>query len=98
MEPDALDGAPVAGWIAAIAQQRDRRAFAALFEYYAPKVKAYMLRQGMADPTADELAQQVLKTIWDCAEGFDPSHVSPSAWIFSISRDLWIDHTRSFPD
>ena len=47
-----------AALIGAIALRRDRAAFAALFRFFAPRVKAWMLRAGAAPALAEELAQE----------------------------------------
>ncbi len=74
--------------------QGDRAAFAALFRQAAPKVKGYLLRLGTAPPLADELAQEVMLTIWHKAGQFDPSRSSAMTWIFVIARNRRIDSLR----
>ncbi len=80
--------------IAAIAQHRDRAAFAELFAYFAPRVKAWMLRAGSPPTIADELMQEVMLTVWQKARLFDPAKAGPSTWIFTIARNLRIDTMR----
>ena len=80
--------------IAAVAQRRDRECFAALFEYFAPRVKTYLLRLGMPASAADELAQETLLTVWRRADSFDPARAHASTWIFTIARNLRIDMLR----
>jgi RNA polymerase sigma-70 factor (ECF subfamily) len=45
--------------IRVIAQDRDRAAFADLFAYFGPRVKAWLLRAGASLTAADELAQEL---------------------------------------
>jgi len=80
--------------IVAIADQGDREAFARLFRHFAPRVKAYMVRQGMAAARAEELAQETLLTVWNKAALFDPSRADAATWIFTIARNLRIDALR----
>lgn len=80
--------------IVAVAQDRDRECFAALFAYFAPRVKSYLLRLGMPAGLADELAQETLLTVWRKAGSFDPSRATASTWIFTIARNLRIDALR----
>jgi RNA polymerase sigma-70 factor (ECF subfamily) len=80
--------------ILAIAAHGDRAAFATLFARFAPRVKAYLLRLGLDDGTAEEHAQEVLLTIWRKAAQFDPSRATAAAWIFTIARNLRIDAAR----
>lgn len=79
-----------------IARDRDRDAFAEVFEFYAPRVKRYMLRLGAEDALADELAQEVMLTLWRKAPLFDRNQASVSTWLFRIARNRRIDaHRRS---
>lgn len=80
--------------IVAVAQDRDRECFAALFTYFAPRVKSYLLRLGMPAALADDLAQETLLAVWRKAESFDPTRATASTWIFTIARNLRIDTLR----
>jgi len=88
------DRIDAAGLIAAIAARQDRAAFAALFKYFAPRVKALMVRNGLGDAGAEELAQETLLTVWHKARLFDPASTGAAAWIFTIARNLRIDAVR----
>jgi RNA polymerase sigma-70 factor, ECF subfamily len=96
--PDRLQSAETsADWarmIEAVALQRDRAAFASLFEYFAPRVKTYMWRSGTGEAAAEELAQETLLAVWRKAGQFDPATGGASAWIFTIARNLRIDAVR----
>lgn len=81
-------------WIVAVGSFRDRTCFISLFSHFAPKVKAYLLRHGLAEPTAEELAQETLLTVWRKASQFDPDRASASAWIYTIARNLRVDSLR----
>lgn len=77
-----------------VAQQRDREAFDALFGFFAPRVKAYLMRLGAPVGEADEIAQEVMVTVWRRAETFDSARASASTWIFTIARNRRIDAVR----
>lgn len=77
-----------------IAQTRDRQAFAALFQRYAARLKAFMIRSGAAPDAADEAVQEAFLAIWRRAETFDPSRASAAAWIFTIARNKRVDLLR----
>ncbi|KAA5804011.1 sigma-70 family RNA polymerase sigma factor [Alkalicaulis satelles] len=76
------------------AAARDRDAFAALFNFYAPRVKAYLLRLNAGDTLAEELTQEVMLTVWRKAGQFDRTQASASTWIFRIARNRRIDAAR----
>lgn len=72
----------------------DRAAFAALFAFFAPRIKAFMLRSGESEGHAEELAQEAMLTVWRKAGLFDPAGAGAAAWIFTIARNLRIDARR----
>jgi len=77
-----------------IARERDRTAFTALFESFAPRLKGYLLRQGARPAEAEELVQEAMVAVWRKAELFDPSRASAATWIFRIARNLRLDAAR----
>jgi RNA polymerase sigma-70 factor, ECF subfamily len=92
--PDVPGRTAACDWIGAIAARSDRAAFASLFEFYAPRVKAMLMRSGEAADTAEDVAQETLLTVWRKAAYFDSARASASAWIFTIARNLRIDRLR----
>jgi RNA polymerase sigma-70 factor, ECF subfamily len=98
---DMTDGRPLGRgddpWavrIVAIAARQDRGAFAELFGYFAPRVKAYLWKQGASDSQAEEIAQETMLSVWRKAELYDPGAASAATWIFTIARNLRIDAGR----
>ena len=85
---------PYAALVLAIAERGDRAAFRQLFDHYAPRVKGYLVRLGLDAARSEELAQEVLVTVWRKAAGFDPARASVSTWIFRIARNRRIDVYR----
>lgn len=78
----------------AVAERRDRRAFGRLFDYYAPKLQAFLMRGGLDAETTEELVQEVMLAVWRRAETYDPHQGSVSTWIFTIARNRRTDHYR----
>ena len=74
--------------------RKDRDAFATLFQYFAPRVKTMMIRAGVPEQRADDLAQDTMLSVWHKSHMFDPSGAGPSAWIYTIARNLRIDSLR----
>ena len=87
-------GAHHAALIDAIAQRQDRAAFAELFGYFAPRIKAWMLGAGSLPAAAEELAQETMLAVWQKARLFDPARAGASTWIFTIARNQRIDVLR----
>ncbi len=72
----------------------DKDAFATLFARYAPKVKSYLIRLGAAAIVAEDLAQDVMVSVWRRAASYDVAKAKPSTWVFVIARNAWIDRLR----
>jgi RNA polymerase sigma-70 factor, ECF subfamily len=87
-----------ARWLDAIAQRRDKTAFAALFGAYAPRIKGFLIKTGSPVGVAEELAQETMLMVWRKADLFDPAVGTPSAWIYAIARNLRIDRLRQDKD
>jgi len=84
----------LADLVEAVAAREDRTAFAELFAYFAPRVKGYLLRLGADNGRAEELAQEVMLTLWRKAGTFDRRQASVSTWVFTIARNRRIDAIR----
>ena len=80
--------------LVSVAAYQDRDAFAKLFVYFAPRVKAYLMRSGASDGQAEEVAQETMATVWRKAALFDPAKASASTWLFTIARNQRIDRIR----
>jgi RNA polymerase sigma-70 factor (ECF subfamily) len=80
--------------IDAVAQAQDRKAFAQLFAYFAPRVKGFLMRTGLAEAVAEEVTQEVMIAVWRKASYFDPSRAGASTWVFTIARNQRIDRLR----
>lgn len=80
--------------ITRVASGQDRSAFAELFQHYAPRVKAMMMRRGASSDRAEDLAQETLLRLWRKADQFDPRRASASAWVFTIARNVSVDLAR----
>lgn len=72
----------------------DKAAFAEIFNRYAVRVKAFIMRGGTVSDDADEIAQEVLVTVWRKAHQFDETKAGASTWIFAIARNRRIDMIR----
>lgn len=77
-----------------VAQVQDADAFAALFDHFAPRVKAFLLKSGAEYSVAEECAQDVMVTVWNKAAQFDPARASVATWIYTIARNRRIDMLR----
>ena len=83
-----------AALIGLVAEKRDRAAFIEVYEYFAPRVKSFLLGQGVTPAAADDVLQEVMLAVWNKAKLFDPKKAAPSTWIFAIARNKRIDRIR----
>jgi len=81
-------------WLIAVRDSGDRSAFASLFDFYAPRLRAMMLRSGVKGNAADDLVQDVMLTVWRKAGQFDAARAQASTWIYRIARNRQIDVAR----
>jgi RNA polymerase sigma-70 factor (ECF subfamily) len=81
--------------IARVANQRDKAAFAILFDHYAPLIRAYSLaREPGAELVADELTQEVMIRVWLKAGSYNSQLANINTWIFTLARNCRIDYLR----
>ncbi len=83
--------------LAGLGKRHDRQDFIALFNHFAPQIKAYGLST-QATPGlhafAEELVQETMIRVWRRASTFDASKASATTWIFTIARNARIDLLR----
>lgn len=84
----------LAGLLEAVAERRDRSAFSELFDYFAPRLKGFIRRRGVEASRAEDLAQEVMLTVWHRATLYKQGQGSVSTWIFTIARNKHIDFVR----
>jgi RNA polymerase sigma-70 factor (ECF subfamily) len=89
-----LDNDRLCALIEAVAATRDRKAFAELFTYLAPRLKAFGLRQGATPAAAEELTQEAMIALWRKADTFERKRATALSWVFTIVRNKRIDMFR----
>ncbi|QYK42257.1 MAG: sigma-70 family RNA polymerase sigma factor [Paracoccaceae bacterium] len=83
-----------AGLLCRVRDHQDKAAFAALFRHFAPRVKGFLMKSGASATLAEEVAQDVMATLWQKAHLFDPARASVATWVFTIARNRRIDALR----
>ncbi len=77
-----------------IRDAQDQAAFAELFQHFAPRIKAFLIKSGSDAALAEECAQEVMATLWHKAYLFDPTRATVATWVFTIARNKRIDVLR----
>jgi RNA polymerase sigma-70 factor (ECF subfamily) len=77
-----------------VAVSADKQAFAALFRFYAPRLKSFLGRQGHGEIECEDLVQETMLNLWRKASSFDPLKAGASTWVYTVARNLGIDRRR----
>lgn len=85
---------PQTQWLLDVRDRRDKAAFAQLFDYYAPRLRAMLARQNCRGAAADDIVQDAMLRVWHKAHQFDPARASASAWVYRIARNRHVDVIR----
>ena len=89
-----MENAKIIELVKKIAEDRNEIAFSKIFDFIAPKINAYYIKNNLGVEQAEELTQEVLSTIWLKADLFDPEKSKFITWSFTIARNKKIDFYR----
>ena len=78
----------------AVARQ-DRQAFKALYERYAPRIGAYLMKLLKRHELVDETVNDVMLAVWQYADRFDPEQGPLLTWLFGIAHNKGLKALRS---
>lgn len=77
-----------------LSENKEKKIYIQLFSHFAPKVKAYIIRLGLVETTAEELMQETMLAVWRKAHMYNRSKAAASTWIFTLARNQSIDWMR----
>jgi RNA polymerase sigma factor (sigma-70 family) len=80
-----------------VGENRDRRAFARLFEHFGPLLKGFAhasRNEGWFPGLGDDLVQEVMIKVWNKAAGYNAEKASATTWIYTVARNCRIDMLR----
>ena len=89
-----MENAKIIELVKKISEERNEIAFSEIFDFIAPKINAYYLKNNLSIEQAEELTQEVLSTIWLKAKLFDPEKSKFITWSFTIARNKKVDFYR----
>ena len=81
-------------WMLLVRDARDKRAFAKLFDHFAPRLKGMLMRGGLQAGLAEEVVQDTMLSVWHKAHLFDAHRAQVSGWVYQIARNRQIDVLR----
>ena len=85
---------PMSHWLQLVASERSRQAYTLLFRYFAPRIRAFGLRQLRNEAQAMELVQETLLTVWQKAHLYHPEKGATTTWVFTVMRNQCFDMLR----
>jgi RNA polymerase sigma-70 factor (ECF subfamily) len=85
---------PTPDLIARVGRDRDRTAFAAVYDRLAPRVYGFLLSLLGNRPDADDVLQETFLQVWNQAGRFDPARAHPDGWVLMIARSRAGDQLR----
>ena len=89
-----MENAKIIELVKKISEERNEIAFSEIFDFIAPKINAYYIKNNLSIEQSEELTQEVLSTIWLKAKLFDPEKSKFITWSFTIARNKKIDFYR----
>ncbi|MFG6159404.1 sigma-70 family RNA polymerase sigma factor [Halomonas sp. 1390] len=96
-DPEAAAPADRLAELLARVANRDRHAFARLYDATSAKLYGTVLRILKERGLADDVVQEVYVTIWQKAAQYEAGRASPIAWMAAIARHAAIDELRRRP-
>lgn len=66
---------------------KDRKAFEAFYYLYAERIGAYLTKMLQRHDWVDEAVNDVMLTVWQSAERFDPERGKLTTWLFGIAHN-----------
>ena len=89
-----MENADIIVLIKKISEDRDEEAFSQVFDFIAPKINSYFIKNNLNFEQSEELTQDILNTIWTKAKLFNPEKSKFITWSFTIARNKKIDFYR----
>ncbi len=84
----------LAAALLAVAANRDKRAFALLFQYFSPKIKRFGIKQFGSEAQAMELVQETLTSVWRKSHLYHQDKGAATTWVYTVMRNASFDMLR----
>lgn len=77
-----------------VAMHRDKAAFGALFNHFAPRVKSFGIKQFNNEALAMELVQETMTLVWRKAHMYNSERGAATTWVYTLMRNTSFDMLR----
>ncbi|CAM3987062.1 sigma-70 family RNA polymerase sigma factor [Shewanella aquimarina] len=81
-------------WLVRVADARDKQAFTRLFQFFAPKIKRFGIKQLGNEAQAHELVQETMSNVWRKAHLYDGDKGAATTWVYTVMRNAAFDMLR----
>ena len=89
-----MDKSKLSELMVKVKNDRDQIAFSNLFDFLAPKLKAYFIQNGLSADISEELTQEVMSIIWSKSDRYDSSKSAVTTWVYTIAKNKKVDFFR----
>ncbi len=96
MTSSASESAPaeLSDYLMAVAADRDKIAFAKLFEWFAPKIKRIAAQKLNNEAAGFDITQETMTRVWRKAHLFAPEKGAATTWVYTVMRNVIFDAMR----
>jgi RNA polymerase sigma factor (sigma-70 family) len=81
-------------WLNLVSRQRDKQAFTALFQFFAPKIQRFGIQRLGSNDKANELVQETMSNVWRKAHLYDAEKGAATTWVYTVMRNACFDMLR----
>jgi RNA polymerase sigma-70 factor (ECF subfamily) len=92
--PETLVPTELSVWLVRVADERDKQAFTRLFQFFAPKIKRFGIKQLGNEAQAHELVQETMSNVWRKAHLYDGDKGAATTWVYTVMRNAAFDMLR----
>ncbi|ABO23343.1 sigma-70 family RNA polymerase sigma factor [Shewanella loihica] len=93
-QPETQVPAELSTWLVRVADARDKQAFTRLFQFFAPKIKRFGIKQLGNEAQAHELVQETMSNVWRKAHLYDGDKGAATTWVYTVMRNAAFDMLR----
>lgn len=92
--PNEIDHAQLCLWLKNVAEERDKKAFTQLFNFFAPKILRITRSKFANESQASEVVQETMAKVWKKAHMFKAEKGAATTWVYTIMRNITFDLLR----
>jgi RNA polymerase sigma-70 factor (ECF subfamily) len=87
-------GEELSDYLSLVSSEQNKEAFTKLFQFFAPKIKRFGIKQHKDVGQANELVQETMTNVWKKAHLYDQSKGAATTWVYSVMRNASFDLLR----